>query len=153
MLRESVRQLLPGLLYTDRLRQQGKGAASPLHEWHLLGYRRGDATTKPHCLCVYLKSDDVFFCPRASSNEYFTKGRNNVLNIYRICPTRIATGMSSVSSVQSAAALWWKRPLLPRMTCCSAPSATPTTTLPSAPPARKPSCQVGWAHGKREGWW
>lgn len=52
--------------------------------------------------------------------------------------------MSSVSSAQSAAALWWKRPSLPRTICCSAPNAMPTTTPPSAPPATKPSCQVDW---------
>lgn len=65
-------------------------------------------------------------------------------NIYRTCPTRIATGTSSASSVQSAAALWWKRLLLPRMICCSALNATPMIIPPSAPPARKPSCQVNW---------
>lgn len=68
---------------------------------------------------------------------------NNVLNINnRTCPTRIATGMRSVSNVRSAAALWWKRPLRLRMICCSALNATPTIILPSAPAARKPSCQV-----------
>ena len=69
---------------------------------------------------------------------------NNVLNINRTCPTRIATGTTSVSSVQSVTALWWKRPLPPRRMCCSALNATPTTIPPSAPHARKPSCQVCW---------
>lgn len=81
-------------------------------------------------------------------NKYFTLKKistsaiKNVLNIYRTCPTRIATGMSSASSVQSAAALWWKRPLPPRMICCSALNATPMIIPPNAPLARKPSCQV-----------
>ena len=67
---------------------------------------------------------------------------NTVLNVDRTCPTRIAIGMSSASSVPSVAALWWKRPLQPRMISCSARSATPLITPPSVPPARKPSCQV-----------
>lgn len=50
--------------------------------------------------------------------------------------------MSSASSVPSAAALWWKRPLQPRMICCSALNATPMIIPPSAAPARKLSCQV-----------
>lgn len=35
-----------------------------------------------------------------------TNELNNVLNLLRICPTRIATGMSSASSVPSAVAHW-----------------------------------------------
>lgn len=74
--------------------------------------------------------------------QALTSAVNKVLNVDRTCPIRIATGMSSASSVPSAAALWWKKPLLPRMSYCSALSATPMSTPPSVPPARKPSCQV-----------
>ncbi len=75
-------------------------------------------------------------------------------NIYRTCPTRTATGMSSVSNVQSAAALWWKRPFLPRMICCSALNAMQMIIPPSAMLARKQSCQVSWySDNDDELWW
>lgn len=65
-----------------------------------------------------------------------------VLNVYRTYHTRIVTGMSSASSAQRVAALWWKSPLLPKMNICCATNATLMITPPSATPARKPSCQV-----------
>lgn len=56
----------------------------------------------------------------------------------RICPTRTATGMRTVSSVSSASALWWTSPSPPRMSSSSVLSATPMSTPPSATSARKP---------------
>lgn len=62
--------------------------------------------------------------------------------VYRICLTRIVTGMTSVSTVLSVAALWWKKHLQPRTICCCAPNVMPMIIPPSATTARKPLCQV-----------
>lgn len=60
----------------------------------------------------------------------------------RICPTRTDTGTRPVSTARDARARWWTSPLPPRGTSCSARTATPTSTHPSAKNARRPSCQV-----------
>lgn len=63
-------------------------------------------------------------------------------SLCRICPTRTATGTAIASSASSAADPWSAGPLPPRMTCSCAPTATATSTLPSATHAWRPSCQV-----------
>lgn len=88
-------------------------------------------------LCVVTTSQHYSQVP-----QIFTSGVNAALYVDRTCPIRIVTGTTSASSVLNAAGLSWKRPSLPRMTCCSAQSATPTITPQSVPLARKQSCQV-----------
>lgn len=62
--------------------------------------------------------------------------------VCRTCPTRTDTGMRPVSTARDARARWWTSPSLPRRTSCSARTATPMSTHPSARNARRPSCQV-----------
>lgn len=62
--------------------------------------------------------------------------------VCRTCPTRTDTGMRPVSTARDARARWWTSPSPPRRSSCSARTATPTSTRPSARNARRPSCQV-----------
>lgn len=97
-----------------------------------------DIATGVISTCFYL----CLFKINILLNKISTSAISNILNIYRTCPTRIATGTSNASSVPSAAALWWKRLLPPRMICCCAQNAMPMIIPQSVPPAKKPSCQV-----------
>lgn len=67
---------------------------------------------------------------------------SGVLDFYRICLTRTATGMKPASTASSARIHWWTNLLLQKRNIYFVPNATPTNTLPNVMSARRLLCQV-----------
>lgn len=65
-----------------------------------------------------------------------------VLDFYRICLTRTATGMKPAFTASSARTRWWTSLLPLKRNIYFALTATPMNTLPNVMSARRLLCQV-----------
>lgn len=65
-----------------------------------------------------------------------------VLDFYRICLIRTATGMKPASTASSARIPWWTNLLLQKRNIYFVLTATPMNTLPNVMSARRLLCQV-----------
>jgi len=86
---------------------------------------------------------DVFAFPELPIVQTIHSAYSVVLDFYRICLTRTATGMKPASTASSARIHWWTNLLLQKRNIYFVLIATPMNTLPNVMSARRLLCQVG----------
>lgn len=99
---------------------------------------RGKLAPAPGC-SSYL---DVFAFSELPVVQTIHSTYSVVLDFYRICLTRTATGTKPASTASSARIHWWTNLLLQKRNICFVLTATPTNILPNVMSARRLLCQV-----------